>query len=1065
LSEPGVGSRDLKQGSGPMPGRIGTEALLITGCLLAAPAAQGGDVSRVPPPEYHEHLEAQLEQSAPTGEGVELGGEDGVVLLDEEVHLVDRSGRVVAAIHRQLKPMSHAGTRRVDRIAIPFRPGTEVAHLVLARRIRPDGTMIPVRDDAVLYETPQLLIEIESYADVAQVVILFPGVLPGDVVEYIVVKEFEPIIPGEYAEFLPVADPWPQLRSRRRVLLPRDMAQRLRSKPLGLGDVHLESPPSQGDLTTLAWEFRDREALWMEQTREPIRQAGPGIWLSTIGDWSDVGAWFLQLLEGTDALNEELARLARQWRGSARGPLEVAGAVNRFVSENVEYLALEFGMGSFRPKPAIQVWESRFGDCKDQANLLRVLLGALGIPSHLALVNTQHAGLIVKAIPDYSQFNHVLVAIPTDGGRYEFLDPTGPPLAKGDLPYTAMGREALVLLPEGAEFVRIPAGSAGELGLEFDLHLTPLGQLHGRLRIRGRGCQGVLLVESLVGSAGGPTEEKLDRFLERFLPDSRVLEVEEIPGENGDERTLEMYVWSPAAGEHRMASLVVPFADLLLPELGEEVRQTRFYQPQGTLRVRAVYHLPKGSHVAADPPGAIDIGATAVTTRAGWERLEDRLEGEVSYETTVNLLGQAAFATLFEVRDRLQQWLVSPVAVHLDDCSLEEALEASLTELPRLSTATGQLRLVDALFPDVEDRARRRAALVKITDWFADDPSAVFEARAEVAVLDQREGRFEDSIRDLRELLERYGESVDGESRAWIEYLLADGLRLTGRTDEAREIYDELSRRPGLSVHRRGWAYARAAFVRRHSAPLEALAILEEGTQLDSPALPQQVVLLVELLAEAPVGVASHRLDAIGRSHPHRIPEIHERLADEAVSRLDDGETGRAERLVELLVARIESDSDLSFMAERTTRLRRMVRDSIRCSEIAADIQTYFGSHRPSWWPGRDRELENAPREMLIGALEKLGRTGQVQEFVRISVEVVTRFNVNPDFFGFLLFRCAHHLNAAECHPELRDRFLDWCGQLPEANRFRVAASMLRQSIDGQDGGQEYGEPYGGGEH
>jgi transglutaminase-like putative cysteine protease len=1027
--------------------------------LLGAPAAHGGVVSREAPPEYHRQLEAQLDRSVPPWDATEFGGEDGVVLLDEEVHLVNGSGRVVAAIHRRLRPTSYAGTRRVDRIAIPFRPGTEAAHLVLARRIRPDGRIIPVRDDAVLYETPQLLVDLESYADVAQIVILFPGVQPGDVVEYIAVKEFEPIISGEYAEFLPVADPWRQVRSRRKILLPGDMARRLRSKPLGLGDVHPESRPAQDGLTTLIWDFSDQDAVRMEHGRQPIRQAGPGIWLSTIGDWSDVGAWFLQLLEGSNDLDEELDRLTRRWRGSARDPLEVARAVNRYVSENVEYLALEFGMGSFRPKPASQVWESRFGDCKDQANLVRVLLGALGIPSYLALVNTQHAGLIEKSIPDYSQFNHVLVAVPDGDGRYVFLDPTSPPLVKEGLPYTAMGREALVLLPDKSAFVTIPAGSAGELAVEFDLQLTPLGQLHGRLRILGRGLQGARLVDTLVGSPGGPDEDELDRFLGRFVPHARVLEVEEISAEHDDgERVLEMYVWSPAANENRIASLVVPFAKLLLPELGEECRQTRFYQPQGTLTVRAVYHLPKGSHFAADPPAEIDIGVSAVKTRAGWKRLEDRLEGEVSYETSVNSLGPAAFAALFEVRSRLQQWLTTPVAVHLDECSLDDALEACLADLPRLRTAAGQLRLVDALFPDAEDRARRRAALVKVTDWFPDDPSAVFEARAELAVLDQREGRFADSIRDLREILDRYGDGVDEESRGWVEYLLADGLRMTGRTAEARGIYDRLSRSPGLSVHRRGWAYARAAYVRRHSAPLEALAILEEGTQLDSPALPQQVVLLVELLSEAPLEVTSHRLESIGRQHPHRIPEIHERLADEVASRLDDGETGRAERLVELLAARIESNADLSFLAERTSRLRRMVRESIRCAEIAQGIRSYFGSHMPAGWSVHDGKVEGASRERLIAALERLDRAGQAEEFVRISVEVVTRFNLNPDFFGFLLFRCAHHLNTAECCPELRDQFLVWCEELPEANRFRVAAVMLQRSIDRQGKSRDSGE-------
>ena len=417
-----------------MPGRSGTGALLLAACCFAAPAVLGRAVSRTPPPEYREVLEPRLSWEALLPDGSASRGGDGVVLLDEEVHLVDPSGRVLAAIHRRIQPRSHAGAERASRIAIPFRSGTEKTHLALARRIRADGTVISVRDDAVLLETPQLLVDRDCYADVSEIVILFPGAGPGDVVEYVVVKEIDRTIPGEYTAFLPVADPWPQARSRRQVLLPREMAARFRFKTLGLGDAEPRSISAGGELVGRVWEFQDLDALRLEHGREPIRQAGPGIWLSTIESWTAVGAWFLELLAGTDLLDEDLQRLAEGWRDASRDSLETATVVARYVSENVDYLALEFGMGSYRPNRASEVWRSRFGDCKDQANLVRVLLGALGVRSYLALVNTRHAGLIEESVPDFRQFNHVLLAVPIAEGGYAFLDPTAPALANGRLP-------------------------------------------------------------------------------------------------------------------------------------------------------------------------------------------------------------------------------------------------------------------------------------------------------------------------------------------------------------------------------------------------------------------------------------------------------------------------------------------------------------------------------------------------------------------------------------------------------------------------------------------------------
>ena len=244
----------------------------------------------------------------------------------------------------------------------------------------------------------------------------------------------------------------------------------------------------------------------------------------------------------------------------------------------------------------------------------------------------------------------------------------------------------------------------------------------------------------------------------------------------------------------------------------------------------------------------------------------------------------------------------------------------------------------------------------------------------------------------------------------------------------------------------------------------EAIAILEEGTQLDSDALPQQVVLLVELLSSmVPMEVVGHRLDTIGLAYPHRIPEIHERLADEIAGCLDEGRTEHAELLAVLLVSRTDSNPDLSFLAERAVGLRQMVSESGRCNEIAAQMKTYFDSHPPAWWSTSDPEIATAQRETLIAALQHLDQTGQAQDFVRISVEVITRFHVAPDFFGFLIFRCADHLDAAQCDPELRDRFLDWCEQLPDTNRFRFAAATLRRSIEDQGTDPQCASPQEGG--
>lgn len=1003
-------------------------AAVLVGLSGRAPEA-GDGVSRQPPPEFDRHLLARLSDVPPPPTATETAGDvPGVVLLDEEVVWAEADGSYVAAVHRVLAPVTPSGAERARRIVHAVHSRGQRVHVARAVRLAPDGTTDPIGPRAVFLETPELLAAAEVYADVEQVVILAPSVRPGDRVDYVLVREVDPVLPGELTAFLPIADPWPVRRARREVVVPEQTAERLRWEALGVADAAPVVAPAGDGRRSFTWRAAALPAQRLERSREPIRQSGPGIWLSTLSDWSRVGRWYEDLAAPAEVLDPPLAAQVRQWARVAESPEGLVAELVRRVDGRVEYVSLAFGMGALQARPAAEVWASGWGDCKDQAHLLRAMLREAGVESWPVLVNREHRGALVEGVPDFRQFNHVLLAVQLPDGERLYCDPSSGADGTADLPPTVADRTALLVRGTDSGLVRIPAVAPGRLELEFDLELTADGELWGWLDLRAEGFQARRTVADVLAGAGR-AEDRLAALLEGAFADLRVVEAG--PADEGDPPAgLRAFLHALAWPESDGVALHAPAGGRLIPDPGdEERRQTRYWQGRGGTVVRARYRLPGGWSAQASPPDAFHQDHGAVVAAGEWRQADGGWEVTLRHEAVQSVVEPIGFAPVVRTGRDLAAWRSRGVVV-APSSSPEGRPETAGDRFVRLETAAGQLRLARELFEDDGDDSERRAAYVQVMEWFPDQPEVALEAGIEVAIIDQGAGRDAASAADLRRLLERYGDAAGPELRAWGEYLLADALRTTGREDEALRRYQRIARDFQVPAHRRGWAYARAADLRRRGDPLEAVAMLEEGLRLDSPALPQQVALLVDILAgSAPSEMLQDRLVLVSRLHPHRCADVHARLVDEVYEALNAGRLDRAEVIHGLLGRRIDACPELAFLAESIDRLGEQLAGARACRRVADHIRDHFRREPPAWWCDVAPPADLA-RDRLVGGLQALDRSGDARAFVRGTVELLTRWSVPPDFFAFLLHRCHDHLLTTGDSPDLGARFLAWGEEL-----------------------------------
>ncbi|HWN42912.1 MAG TPA: DUF3857 domain-containing transglutaminase family protein [Thermoanaerobaculia bacterium] len=222
-------------------------------------------------------------------------------------------------------------------------------------------------------------------------------------------------------------------------------------------------------------------------------------WGDTAG-WEKVGTWYERLTAEVPRGTEPVRAKARELTASLAGRREKLETLLAFARKQVRYVAVEVGIGGYRPHTPQEVLERRWGDCKDKAFLLIDLLREVGIEAWPVLILSDGTGRVDREFPS-PQFNHAIVAVSADdlglteadpvSGGYLFIDPTQPLGALSWLSPSTQDQEALVIRGGRGELVRTPIRQQSEgRRLSVDVSLSPAGEITGEARLELLGSAG-----------------------------------------------------------------------------------------------------------------------------------------------------------------------------------------------------------------------------------------------------------------------------------------------------------------------------------------------------------------------------------------------------------------------------------------------------------------------------------------------------------------------------------------------------------------------------------------------
>lgn len=187
-------------------------------------------------------------------------------------------------------------------------------------------------------------------------------------------------------------------------------------------------------------------------------------------------SWYEALLEDvndrkypSDGLRQTADNLVKGLNNTE----EKINAIFAWTQKNIQYLAFEYAMGGFIPRPSGKTFETLSGDCKDMSFLLTEMLNHVGIPAKFAWVGTRDRGYTYAELPTPMADNHAIVAVPINNTIF-FLDPTNRFVPFGHPSSMIQGKDVMIHMAPG-EFkvvkAPIPDAKSNKRQNTFDLQL------------------------------------------------------------------------------------------------------------------------------------------------------------------------------------------------------------------------------------------------------------------------------------------------------------------------------------------------------------------------------------------------------------------------------------------------------------------------------------------------------------------------------------------------------------------------------------------------------------------
>ena len=379
----------------------------------------------------------------------ESGGYPITVLQDLTVNTVFASG--LGSTFRQVAVQVHdqEGAQQWRTYAIQFDPDVQRVDVRQARVFR-DGQQL---SSTQTFEQQLGEPWYRVYYDTRALVVVFPDLEPGDVVEirYRTDDVAERNLFDDYYGDMRMLQMTVPVRRLDYVLISPSSRQFYFNEPRMEGLAH--DTREENGTRVDHFHLDDVPPLRSEPSMPGMTELVPYLHVSTYESWEDVGRWYWGLIRDQLHADERLRQTVRELVRGAPDTRTKVARIYDWVIRNTRYVALEFGIHGFLPYRVPDIVSRGFGDCKDKASLIYTMLREAGIDARFVLIRTRRNGEIRDEPASLAVFDHAIAYVPE---LDLYLDGTAEHSGMEELPAMDQGVTVLRVGPDDVELARTP---------------------------------------------------------------------------------------------------------------------------------------------------------------------------------------------------------------------------------------------------------------------------------------------------------------------------------------------------------------------------------------------------------------------------------------------------------------------------------------------------------------------------------------------------------------------------------------------------------------------------------
>jgi tetratricopeptide (TPR) repeat protein len=388
--------------------------------ILLAPSVRPGAIAQSPTP--------------PTASAtLSYSEESSVIEHDDSVYSYNADGTGFRERTMVVRVQSEAALRSLGVVAVPYAGDSERVEFAYARVRRSDGTVVETQTSDALDMPEEVTRAAPFYSDLKEKQLPIRSLRVGDTLEWKAhVVRTKAESPGEFWQQLYADEGEVVLSETLELRVPQGMYVNVWSPSSKLAESvedgqHIyrwsssQLKPTAGKEAEAAAEAKKKQVWTSDEELDAEQGKLPTVAWTTFRSWEEVGAWYRGLEADREAASPEIKSKVAELIAGKTSEEDKARAIYAYVSAQIRYIGVDFGVGRYQPHSAAEILANQYGDCKDKHTLLAAMLSTAGINADAVLIG---AGIRFNAaVPSPASFNHLITRAMV-AGQPVWLDST-----------------------------------------------------------------------------------------------------------------------------------------------------------------------------------------------------------------------------------------------------------------------------------------------------------------------------------------------------------------------------------------------------------------------------------------------------------------------------------------------------------------------------------------------------------------------------------------------------------------------------------------------------------------